>query len=681
MLDQLPDDVLYLVISNLETARDIRALILTSRRLRTITGDEGWRTFVRSRFPDISRQSLLSSSSLYSWHHLANSLTFQARTWERRSLAFEAIMPSAPSGRGAQRGAGRRRQEAPFHPALDAHLDLSTGEDLVIWGAGENLVARRRRRGRGPTAIPKETAWHSLDGKAIGYRSGVDDIKAVSILEDVCGRPGSLGVLVGRDNGHLALLSAGRESFGERLADLSPQHIMDGGEQWTQGTINSVDVLRRQNLVAVAGKSGAFIYPLPEDEGFSANIAPSTFLNVASQSLNAGGFSLGNAKWMGENTMALGLSGCNDSLRYVTLTPAGFENITTVKNDALSENFRINYTTSRLCTGSLTPIDASSIIGGRGSNLLLSAWRDGSVRLQDLRTPTALDLVYCDNFDPWSEIEALLPFGTSHFVAGGAVGGATIKVFDFRWPRQYYYTTAQPCGDFQPVPTVGQPFLRAPQYHPRAGTAAARGQCDHTVGGRRWRCPWHELSRTLYHRPNAKLFFAKSLPREHADAGVWSMARASSLSPNFYIGISGGVIEASLAAAAGPSPSPSPGLGEVLEVDPNFGYGPSRAQDVGAGYTSYNVDASLMEIGDGRLDVRHDRSVHLPAMRSRGMSRMMEGMGLGTPECFVMRHRLDPRYHFWADFDRSDLRRAYHDQLRARKCPSYDAGDDRKDIN
>lgn len=661
MVDRLPEDILYLVFSHLNTARDIRALLLTNRRLNTIVGaeDEGWRTFVRSRFPDISLPSLSSSS--FSWHHLANSLTFQTRAWERRSLAFEAIMPGPPSAHRAQRG-GRRRHEAPFHPALDAHLDLSTGEEVVIWGAGENLVARRRR-GRDPTANPKETVWHSLEGKGIGYRSGVDDIKAVAIVQDVCARSGSLGVLVGRDNGHLALLSASEESFGERLADLNPQHVMDGGERWTQETVNSVDILHHQNLVAVAGKSGVFIYPLPEQS--SANIAPTTFLDVTSQSLAAEGFSVGNAKWMGENVMALGLSGCKDSLRHVTLTPAGFENITTVKNDSLGENFGVNYNKSRLCAGSLTPIDASSVIGGGGSNVLLSAWRDGTVRLQDLRTPSPLDLVYCDNIDPWSEFEALLPFGTSHFVAGGA-HGATIKVFDFRWPRQYYHTTALPCGDVKPVPTVSQPFLSEPH-----DPGAAEGECDHTTGRS---CRWHELSRTLYHRPNAKLFFSKSLPREHAYAGVWSMARASPLSPNFYIGISGGVIEASLAAASPPS---APGTGpdvSQLAVDPNFGYGPSRAADIGAGYTNYSLDASLMEIGDGRLDMRHDRSVRLPSMRGRGWSRITEKMGLGTPESIVMRHRLDPRYHLLGDFDRSDLWRVAA-QIHAKQYSWYDDGD------
>lgn len=635
MLDTLPDDILYLVLFHIETARDICSLALTNNRLRTViqNGDgDGWRIFVRSCFPDASAPSLSSSSSSCKWHHLANSLTWQTRAWDRRSLSFQAMMPSPPVSQRGRRE-GRRRQEAPFHPVLDAHFDFATREDLVVWGAGENLVARRRQ-GRSAHAVPEETVWHRLDGKDLGYRSGVDDITAVSLVENACGRTGNLGVLVGRVNGHLVLLGADESDFGEQLAAFT------AGQESSQGTINSVDVLRHKGLVAAAAKSGAFLYSLPDVPG--TDIAPTSYLDLPSQGLDPSAISLGNAKWMGENMMALGLSGCQNALRYVTVNQTGFGDVETVKNPKLEERFDINYDKSRLCTGSLTPIDASSIAGGGGSNLLLSAWRDGTVRLQDLRTPSPLDLVFCDNIDPWSEFEALLPFGTSHFTGGGA-HGATIKVFDFRWPRQYYHTTALPCGDVRPLPSPSQPFLAAPNNPGHSG-----GPCDHVAGRL---CRWHDLSKELYYRPNGKFFFSKSLPRDHAYAGVWSMARASPVSPSFYIGISGGVVEADLAAMPPLSPA-----GAEMEVDPHLGYSlASTPAGMGAGYTSYGLDASLMETGDGVLNVHNDRNVRMPPMRGKGWSRITEKIGHGAPEALARRHRLDSRYHMLSDFEPSDL--------------------------
>lgn len=646
MIDRLPDDLLYLICPHLDTARDLHALLLTNRRLRDViqngNEDDGWRLFVRSRFPDASDISL-SSSSKYSWHDLANSLTWQARAWERRSLSFRAMMPTPPS----QSRRASRRREAAFHPALDAHFDFASGEDLVIWGAGENLVARRRR-GRSAKATPEETVWHRLDGKELGYRSGVDDIKALSLVENVCGRPGDLGAVVGRDNGNLVLLSAGESDFGERLAAFAPQ---PEEQAWSQGTVNSVDVSRRNGLVAAAAKSGAFLYPLPQEPG--ADVAPTAYLDLAnvSQVSNPSATSLGNAKWIGENTLALVLSGSKDPLRYVTVGQAGFGDVVPVRSSSLEDKFEINYHETRICTGSLTPIDASSVAGGGASNLLLSAWRDGTVRLQDPRTPSALDTVYCDNIDPYSDFESLLPFGTSHFVAGGA-HGASVKIFDFRWPRRYYHTDALPCGDMMPLPNPPQPFM-APPRRPRR----CPRHCDHVVAGGAMSCRWHRLSRELYYRPNGKFFFSKSLPREHAYAGVWSMARASgAVSPGFYIGISGGVVEADLAVAE----SPEAGAAE-MQVDPTFGYSPGLPNvdtdnKLGAaGYTDYQLAASLMETGDGLLDLHHSRGVRMPPMRGRGWSRITEKIGVAAPRGLVRRHRLDARYHVVGDFDRADL--------------------------
>lgn len=641
MIDRLPDDLLYLICPHLETARDLRALLLTNRRLRDVIQngdkDEGWRLFVRSRFPDVSGVSL-SSSSRYSWRDLANSLTWQARAWERRSLSFRAMMPTPPPPPANRSGRPPRRREAAYHPALDAHFDFATGEDLVIWGAGEDLVARRRR-GRSAEAIPEKTVWHRLDGKDLGYRSGVDDIKALSLVEGACGRAGKVGAVVGRDNGNLVLLSTGECDFGERLAAFSPRPEQASA----QATINSVDVSRRNGLVAAATKSGAFLYPLPQEPG--ADVAPAAHLDLASvgQVVNPAATTLGNAKWMGESTLALVLPGCKDPLRYVSVAQAGFGNVVPVRNTPLEDKFEINYHGTHICTSSLTRLDASSVAGGGASSLLLSAWRDGTVRLQDLRTPSALDTVYCDNIDPHSDFESLLPFGTSHFAAAGA-HGASVKIFDLRWPRRYHHTQALPCGDMMPLPTPPQPFM-APPRRPRH----CPPRCDHHGAS----CRWHRLSRELYYRPNGKFFFSKALPREHAHAGVWSMARASPVSPGFYVGISGGVVEADLAAAPGPE-SPA----AEMRVDPTFGYsvaagGPGAMGP--AGYTAYELGAALMETGDGLLDLRHSRGVRMPPMRGRGWSRITEKIGVAAPEALVRRHRLDARYHVVGDFDRADL--------------------------
>lgn len=645
MLDALPDDVLLIIIVHLETAKDIRALLLANRRLASLIRADhegGWRAFVRSRFPSIPIPFTPSSnSSTYpKWGEIASSLTWQSRAWDRRSVSFQAMLPEAnPS----QRRAPRRRQGTPYHPVLDAHFDFLGREELVVWGAGENFVARRRRLGREAT-YPEKVVWHRLDGKDLGYSAGRDDIKAVSVVE---GFEGGLGALVGRDNGDLALLDLSEESFGAKLADFSPEYATvdeadDVGPttKFNQGTINSIDVLARKRLVAASTNAGIQLYHLPEEPGL--NVQPSAYLDLATHHFDQANATLGYARWMGEDMMAFALRGCPYQLRYATITPTGIETLSLYKNAALEDKFDISYDKGRLCTHSLTPIEASSVTGGN-SSLILTSWRDGSVRLQDLRTQSPFDLVYCDNIDPWSEFESLLPFGTNHFVAGGA-HGASVKVFDFRWSRDYYHTAAMPCSSQQPFPKPIQPFLESPGLFTKPYS-----QCKPQPPGRR--CNWHEQSRDLYYRPNGTFFFSKSLPRKDAYAGVWSMARSSSLAPNFYIGISGGVVEASLSSSSVNSSG-------ATEVDPIFGCTVGQ-EESGAGYSTLPLEASLMETGDGLLYTENDRTVRMPPMRGKGWNKLRKDEYESIPGELRVRHRLDERYQIMSDFvEDVDLRRS-----------------------
>lgn len=648
MLDALPDDVLLLIVVHLETAKDIRALLLANKRLASLVradNESGWRAFVRSRFPStpIPFVPSASSSSFPKWGEIASSLTWQSRAWERRSLSFQAMLPETSLN---QRRGQRRHQGTPYHPILDAHFDFTGKEELVVWGAGENFIARRRKLGR-EGSCPEEVVWHRLEGKDLGYSAGRDDIKAVSVVEDV---GDGLGALVGRDNGHLVLLDLSEKSFGEKLADFSPEFsTVDGTEDFgpttgfSQGTINSIDVLSRKRLVAAATKAGVQLYQLPEESG--AKVQPSAHLDLTTHHFDLPNTTLGYARWMGEDMMAFALQGCQHQLRYATITPTGIETLSPYKNPALEDRFDISYSKGRLCTHSLTPIDASAITGGH-SKLLLTAWRDGSVRLQDLRTQSPSDHVYCDNIDPWSEFEALLPFGTSHFVAGGA-HGATVKVFDFRWPKNYYHTAALPCSPERPFPKPIQPFLETPGL-----SAQPRRQCEARPAGSR--CTWHGLSRDLYYRPNGTFFFSKSLPRKDAYAGVWSMGRSSSLAPNFYIGISGGVVEASLCSTLGGASAAG-----ATEVDPVFGCTMGGQQDSGAGYSTVPLEASLMETGDGMMYRENDRTVRMPPMRGKGWNKLRRDEYEDIPGELRARHRLDERYQIMSDFVGDvDLRRA-----------------------
>jgi hypothetical protein len=232
-----------------------------------------------------------------------------------------------------------------------------------------------------------------------------------------------------------------------------------------------------------------------------------------------------------------------------------------------------------------------------------------------------------------------MSYGTERFIAGGG-GGLTIQVFDFRWTKDYYHTSALPCLDRSPFPRPHQPFLKEIETKHRA-------RCDHV---RNLPCTWHGLSNSLYYRPNAKYFLSESL-RSFRTTTVWSLARASDITPNFYVGISGGVIEANLEQTPASYPAPAEAgttTTTTTVVDPHFGFPDWRAS--APHESSYKTKAlvpALMETGDGYSFKGNDRSILLPGLVQYQGPREGE---TGKQRALARHHRLDAGYHQEVDF-------------------------------
>jgi hypothetical protein len=156
------------------------------------------------------------------------------------------------------------------------------------------------------------------------------------------------------------------------------------------------------------------------------------------------------------------------------------------------------------------------------------------------------------------------------------------------------------------------------------------------------RCRWHELSRDIYYRPNAKLFLSPFVlpmqPQVATRAGIWSLAKAygTDAAPNFYVGLLGGLMEAELSRGTTVQDTHQEADGAVCVdagIDPNFGFGFSQAArnynqtirtEPSEGETTANreffyrpmmVDRTrLMETGDGRAFAQNDRNIRLPPL-------------------------------------------------------------------
>ncbi|KAG6006187.1 hypothetical protein E4U21_007226 [Claviceps maximensis] len=225
-LTSLPNDLLLDVIEHLDTSRDVSRLGRAGRRTHQLVEQHGWRAFVKTRFPSFGGDA----GAGLSWRDMADRYTYLDRCWETRAVRFDLFSVAgraACGGRGGGGGGGGAplRQAVGFHGVVDARYAADGDQEVVAWGAGEDLYVRwaavsgssRRdngcdgggrhdggRRGRGER-------WASILGRCGNYAAGAGDVTALKLLDgaghgDACAW--GTRIVVGRANGDVQLLHA-----------------------------------------------------------------------------------------------------------------------------------------------------------------------------------------------------------------------------------------------------------------------------------------------------------------------------------------------------------------------------------------------------------------------------------------------------------------------------------------
>ncbi|RYP47938.1 hypothetical protein DL768_006093 [Monosporascus sp. mg162] len=618
-LDTLPDDVLLIILSYLSTAQDISHLAVASRRLHQFISVNGWRTFVRNCFHNLSLPSPVPDND---WKELAKKLTSQSRDWDRRAFVFHVFSRHArlARGRNQRNSSGHNSQTVPCHIIVDVHSQLSgrTEEETVVWGAGEDLVALARRK---HDNIIRSQTWQRYGGAESGFAAGRDDVTSLSILKTTrSSQGGTSGLLVGRASGDLRLLSMSGEKFGHTIRHYRPSTTENNAEQ---KEIQFLDTHEKSNLLAAATRDRILFYPLQGQGGASGDdtgvdmaateeptpIQPNEALNIGDVRGSPYFRFIRSLRFLNDETVAVGLTSSIEPLRYLTLTPAGIESsgAPNIASHLSSDEYRLG------TVRALLPINAGSIAGG-GGNTILTSWDDGTIRLQDLRTPSAFDRIYQDHFEPTTPVNALVSYGLERFV-GGSARAPVLKIFDFRWSKGYDYTESLPCGNHAPMPPPRPPTITSEPL------VAARSRCDHLRG---CLCRWHALSREIYYRPNCNVYLPK---RVGSDTPVHSLAKASDISPTLYAGLAGSLVELTLKTSSERLVQPS--------ENPPYSY--------------HKAKVNIIETGDGIVLSDISESQRMPIIRAQSERRS----DYRFPASITKRHRLDEWLQDPQDF--SDL--------------------------
>ncbi|EPE08723.1 f-box domain containing protein [Ophiostoma piceae UAMH 11346] len=606
-LQNLPPDLLHTILTRLDTAQSVAHLGATCKRLREAVASYGWRTFVKNRFKTLALLEPVGDSE---WAALADKMTWQSRAWDRRAFVMVSLLPPSDQeqqqpfdvhdrsrGRGRSRGNGRgygygrgrgrgrggwgprgngRRsnQTLPPHAIVDACLEHTGNmeKETLVWGLGEDVMVRWKHS---QGSLLKGETWRSIEGAPLGYKSGPDDVTAISVLKDTASAGQSL--LVGRASGELQLLSANQGDFGRTMASFVPTSSGQAGQVLEQNGIQHFATSADRDTAAVITKSNLFIYPLL-DVVRASNSAG--LLVESTEALDIGGMtgssaflSLRQVCFMGSGDLALCVNRSTNPVRYVTRTPSG----TTLVNSAKMRP--TGRCTETLIYGDdhlhnargLMPVNMASVPGGSGS-AILSSYDDGTVRLQDVRTPASFDAIYQDHFELVAPMGPLVAHGMERFIVGSA-RAAILKVFDFRWTNGYCYTEALRCSE-RPLEPRPKSLTSVP-----VPPFAARSQCSH-VSGRP--CVLHASVRTDFYRPNCNAY----LPALEQTAGpVYSLAKPSDLSPAVYAGLTRGLIKMGLR-------DPVADLAESTYVQ-------HMGSESRFGYSYEQHLSSIVETGDG----------------------------------------------------------------------------------
>ncbi|KAI0602016.1 hypothetical protein F4775DRAFT_537977 [Biscogniauxia sp. FL1348] len=681
-LDTLPTDVLLIILSYLDTARSFACLAATCRGLNQLIKTSGWRIFVTTCFRSLSLPTVETDDG---WRDLSRTLTSQSRDWERRAFVFRAMSPlerRRPHGRGHRHV--NLPQSIPGNIIVDAHArhEGSIEKELVVWGSGEDIVARIRQK-HGVT-VQAET-WHSHKGTHSGYRAGKDDTTSISIVKGPnLGNDDTPRALVGRANGDLRLLSVGGENFGNTLMRFHPPSTEKTAIE--QKEIQALDHCDRTGILAAGTKENILLYPLDgqdnaylgepdendddnDNDDNDTQDAQDTTDDLLIRPLHS--ISLKDApettpfefirslKFVNRDTIAISLNNSYKPIYYLNVTPTGLfisSPPPSVVADAIDDHASLQ--SGPRTVRALLPVDTSSCAGS-GGNALLSSWDDGTIRLQDLRTPNAADRIYQDNFEVSTPTNALVSYGLERFVAGSA-RTHMVKIFDFRYHHQqqfssgsvsssqrYFHTEALPCGPDAPHPMPKPPTV----VPPPAFLGDDTPRCDHPRG---IVCRWHVLARHDFYRPNCNVYLPVHEYRRDSSGGngnntspVYSLARPSDVSPTLYAGLSGVLAEMTLKSGNCFTP---PSFGRASTSTSGIGSGNIGGTRNGAGaggvnsgrlardamYEVFGGWVAVLENGDGSAVDDVAKCQRVPQIRRQSIRRLG-----GVRRLPARGHRLD----------------------------------------
>lgn len=448
-LDALPSELLEYILEHLPTALAITNVARTCRKLyEVVTKGEStiWHHFLQRQFPTIDIDPPYGKAAF--------DLTSRSRAFDRRAFIARECVPPRLDGDNAVANL-RGHHHMGFMPVIDSYERMTEGNncEVLAWGAAGRLRVRTRRG--------KEVKWSTY-----------------SIEDDVAPHTDILDL-------HLLRPHQNRNRFGESVLirranrELVLMHAMPEADNWvvssaykakTETAIDCLDISRSSNpLLAVCESKSIQLFSVHNGQKQSRadHVVPLETVSTTKQRKRS-------AKFMTENKLAVSsqhLEGLQQAIIEVFDVSAARASTTPV---AALESFSADRKgpVGRIGANVLATINHNVPSANGGTNLLLSGWSDGLVRVHDLRVGSSPVRTFADPVDD-GQIFSILPIGQERFLAGSHQN-ACLKIFDMRMGGQVYdYRRARNMTLSSPKsPTNIGP---APRLNPAATTFVPSG--------------------------------------------------------------------------------------------------------------------------------------------------------------------------------------------------------------
>ncbi|KAK7553696.1 hypothetical protein IWX49DRAFT_222507 [Phyllosticta citricarpa] len=467
MLADLPAELLSNIATHVERAQDLRNLSQTCRQLNAFVREEGWKIFLRVRFPSYPRVDQPAQN-------IAHSLTTLSRNFDRKAIVARYLEPSGSimslnTREQLSSWKKPRGQTMGYVPCLDSYERFNGGDshgrrEILAWSAGSDLVIRAKETGPAVEALYEscstadrhtyfdhyhhKTDWHVF--KIPGSIEGRDDITCMQILRPAQRRGSpSFGryvepVMVGTADGELNLLHLN--------LDVVPswrRFIYNTNNRFVRAISTSPSP--KPVLAAALGRSDLALYPVyPGESRNTSEIEPMSEIdllpdNGAESTLLP---RIWSARFLSPESLLVGVGPSQEPIRLCAITPTGL---------AQEPIRRFSVEASSASTSNGTDVKLSSVypLSGLPSasdperddpNLFLSGWYDGVVRVHDIRSPSSYVSSYWDTTEDGA-VYSILPKARERLLVGGSKH-CLLKFYDLRVSggRAYHYSDIENVG-------------------------------------------------------------------------------------------------------------------------------------------------------------------------------------------------------------------------------------------